>query len=119
LKTYQALFIFSTSLTDEAVNEIVQWVRGEVEKLKGTVRDTQLLGKRTFARPLKKMDTGNFVKLLAELPPAAVATLLARMKLNDKIYRVQIVELPRRKKVDKAPAKDAAAPAPSGGAGNG
>jgi ribosomal protein S6 len=102
LKTYQAMFIFSSSLTDDTVREILQSVRVEVEKLGGTVTATDPMGKRVFARPLKKMETGQYAKLLLQLPPTAVAPLLARLRLNEKIFRMQVVEL-------KAPAKSAPA----------
>jgi ribosomal protein S6 len=92
LKTYQALFIFSSSLADDAIQDILKNVQGEVEKLGGTVTTSELTGKKVFARPMKKMETGNYAKVIMQLAPSAVAPLQARLKLNENIFRVQIVE---------------------------
>jgi len=93
LKTYQALVIFSSSLAEDAVKETLQTMRGEVEKAGGVVTATEMQGKRVFARPMKKMETGQYVKMLIQMQPAALAPFTARLRLNEKIFRMQIVEL--------------------------
>lgn len=111
MKTYQSLFIFSSSLTDEAIQDILKNVQGEVEKLGGAILSSELTGKKVFARPMKKMETGNYAKVMMSLAPSAVSPLQARLKLNESIFRVQIVEI--RKPVAEAP--KAAAPAEAAG----
>ena len=93
MKTYQALFIFSSSLADDVVQETLQTIRNELDKAGGTITATEMLGKRMFARPMKKMETGQYVKLLLQIPPAALAPFTARLRLNERIFRMQIVEM--------------------------
>ena len=115
MKTYQALIIFSSSLAEDAVKETLQTIRTEVEKTGGVVTATEMLGKRVFARPMKKMETGQYAKLLLQMLPAALAPFTARLKLNEKIFRMQIVELKAsaRKASEKKP-ESAAEPAVEG-----
>ena len=111
MKTYQAMFIFSSSLAEDAIRDIQQTIQSEIEKLGGKVTATEAMGKRVFARPLKKMDTGYYTKMVVAMEPASVHPLLARLKLSEKIFRVQIVEL-------KASAAKAPAPAEAGSVAN-
>jgi ribosomal protein S6 len=107
VKTYQALLIFANTLPEPEVQETLQLVRGEVEKAGGSVAGTDPILKRSFARPLSKMESGQYARMVVQLPPAAVNGLQARLKLNEKIFRTQIVELPK-------PAKPATAAAAGG-----
>jgi ribosomal protein S6 len=91
VRTYEALFIFANSLKDEARDKALERIREEIGKLKGTVLGTEALGRRQFARPMKKLEGGFFVKLVISLDPRNVDPLLARFKLNEDIFRVQIV----------------------------
>jgi ribosomal protein S6 len=91
LKTYDALFIFPNTLKDEAVAALLKDIENEVTKLQGKVTETQRLGVRSFPRPLKKMEAGSYVRMLVQLEPKNVSPLQARFKLNENIFRVQVV----------------------------
>lgn len=91
MKTYEALFIFSNSLKDEALEKVVEHIRGEIVKLNGSVQGVHPMGKRTFARPLKKSESGQYVRIDFSMDPGKIADLQARFKLNENIFRVQIV----------------------------
>lgn len=113
LKTYEALFIFDQSLNDEAVAKALGRVQSEIGRLNGRVLDSQMMGKRTFARPMKKRETGHYVRLLVKLDPQSIETLRARMRLNEEVFRMQIVTHDER----KAAAQAAAAAAEDGSDG--
>jgi ribosomal protein S6 len=91
LKTYDALFILQGSLKDEAVEEMVRRIGEEVAKLGGAVRETRMMGKRAFSRPLKKRETGHYVRMHIDMAPSAVEALTPRFKLMEDIFRAQIV----------------------------
>lgn len=91
LKTYEALFIFSSSLKDEALEEVVEQIRGEIAKLNGSIQGVHPMGKRTFVRPLKKCEAGQYVRIDFCVDPGNISALQARFKLNENIFRVQIV----------------------------
>lgn len=90
MKAYNGLFIFSTSIKEEALTKAVERVRDEIGKLTGSIHQTQMIGRQTFARPLKRQDAGQYVKISFSMGPENIDSLLARLKLNEDIFRVQI-----------------------------
>lgn len=90
LKKYEALFVFVGSLKDEALEKTLERVNAEIERLGGTIESNENLGRRTFARPMKKRDNGVYVKTLFFLEPDKIATLRARYRLSEDVFRVQI-----------------------------
>jgi len=91
LKTYDALFIFSSSLKDEDMDKVVERITNEITKLNGKVVDKNIIGKRDFAQLLKKTSSGKYVALRIELDPASVSALKVRFKLIEDIFRMQMV----------------------------
>ena len=98
------MFIFSGSLKDDALEKVLERIRGEIAKLNGTVASSQTLGNRTFARPMKKRDAGLYVKMMVSLDPKDVGALAAKLRLIEDIFRVQIVN-EEKVKAEVIPAK--------------
>lgn len=113
MKTYEALFIFSSSLDDAALEKVVGRITGEITKLGGQVDQRRVLGKRAFARPQKKWSSGLYVALNFRLAADKMQALKGRLKLIEEIFRAQILHKEERK--EKAVAVAAAAPAPAAG----
>ncbi|NCC51609.1 MAG: 30S ribosomal protein S6 [Spartobacteria bacterium] len=90
-KTYEAMFIFPKILSAEELEDVITTVRTEIEKCGGTVNSTTRLGKRQFARVMQKQDAGHYVVITCDLEGDQITPLLARYKLNDNVFRVQIV----------------------------
>ena len=93
MNSYEALFIFSTSLNEEALETILERIRGEIAKLDGNTQASRVLGKRTFARPLKEWEAGQYVKIDFSMEPGSVSALMARLNLDENVFRVQIVRV--------------------------
>jgi len=91
------LYIFAGSAKDEALDKQIDKVRGEITRLSGNVLSTEVLGKRTFARPMHKRDNGVYVKIRFELDPAQIPTLIGRYHLSEDIFRVQILAVDERR----------------------
>jgi small subunit ribosomal protein S6 len=110
LKMYEGLFIFPDSMKEDAVQAAAGRLRSEIEKLGGVVHEVIPLGRRQLARTLKKMECGFFVRIAFDLDPSKVAALRARFKLNESLFREQVVQVDKR-----APALDepAAQPEPA------
>jgi len=72
-------------------------VRGEITRLSGKVVSTDVLGKRSFARPMHKRDSGVYVKIRFELDPRHVADLKKRYRLLEDLFRVQILAVDERR----------------------
>lgn len=97
MKKYDGLFIFAGMVKDEALDKQVDKARGEIVRLSGKVLSTDVLGKKTFARPMHKRDNGVYVKVRFELDPAQIATLTGRYHLIEDIFRVQILAVDERR----------------------
>jgi ribosomal protein S6 len=115
LRTYDATLIFPNSVREAALDKALEKVREEITKLNGRVVDTRPMGERLFARPLHKHDSGQYAKIRFELDPAQIEHLNARYKLNEEIFRVQIVRL-EPKQLVPAPVVAPAENAPEGSA---
>jgi ribosomal protein S6 len=92
LKTYEGMFIFVESLTDDELENAVKDVREEIEKLAGVVDSAARLGRRPFARPqAKHHKAGHYVVFGFDMDPAKVQALLGRIKLKEQVLRAQVV----------------------------
>lgn len=105
LRTYEAMLIFPSSLKDEVMDKALDRVREEVVRLGGQVLESRRLGKRSFARPMKKRETGQYVLMVLNFDPARIDALHARFRLNDEVFRAQII-----KRTDTASAAPAEKP---------
>jgi ribosomal protein S6 len=85
------MFIFSSTLKDEALEKMLERIRGDIAKLNGAVVSTEVLGTRTFARPMQKRDAGLYVKMTVSLDPKDVAAFKVKCRLNEDIFRVQVL----------------------------
>ena len=97
MKKYDALYIFVNAVREDAVEPLVEKVSGDITRLGGKVLGSELLGRKTFARVMKKKESGVYVRVRFELDPAKVAELRARYALNDEIFRVQILAVDDRR----------------------
>lgn len=98
MKKYEAILIYAVTVKEDVLQKNVERVRGEITKLNGTVDEVQMLGSRSFARPLQKKDAGNYVKIRFSTEPENLNPLQARLKLIEDIFRLQIVCMDMRKK---------------------
>ncbi|MBM4153600.1 MAG: 30S ribosomal protein S6 [Lentisphaerae bacterium] len=110
MNRYEAMFIFPESIKEDQLDPAIAVVREEIEKAGGTIDNTTRLGKRTFARPMKKMEGGHYIVIGFRAGGDRIAGLLERYRLSEQIVRVQIHA------AEEAPA---AAAAPAEGARDG
>jgi ribosomal protein S6 len=90
LNTYEGLFIFDDTLKDEELSAVQDKALAEIERQGGSVLGAKRLGRRNFARPMAKRQSGNYVRAIFNLDPNNVTPLLARYKLSEDVFRVQI-----------------------------
>ena len=96
-KKYEATYIFAGTAKDEILDKLVERMRGEITRLGGTVQNTEVVGKRNFARPMQKRDHGVFVRIRFEVAPAQIATLRERYHLIEDLFRVQVLAVDERR----------------------
>ncbi len=97
MKKYDGLYIFTNSAKDEVLDKQIEKVCGEITRLSGSVLNTDVLGKRSFARPMHKKESGVYVKIRFEMDPAQIKTLKARYRLTEEVFRVQVLAVDERR----------------------
>jgi ribosomal protein S6 len=97
MKKYDALYIFVGIAKDDALEANLEKALAEVERFDGKILEKVSLGRRSFSRPMKKRDSGVYVKVRLELDPANVDALVKRYKLVEEVFRVQILAVDERR----------------------
>ena len=108
MNKYEAMIIFREDLKDTDWETAVAAVESEIQRLDGSVSSTTRLGKREFARPLQKQLSGHYGLMAFELAGDKVAPLLARLKLDERVFRVQVVTAPPVPSAPLAPKQEMA-----------
>ena len=99
MKKYDALYIFVGAVRDDAVEANLEKALAEVTRLGGNVLEKVSLGKRAFSRPIRKRESGVYVKVRFELDPQKVDELVNRYHLVEEVFRVQILAVNDRREV--------------------
>ncbi len=89
---YEGLFIFPEALDEEGLDQAIDRVKEELEKLGGAIESTTRMGKKTFARPLKKQKAGLYVVIMFNLEGTQLDAFKKRLKLTTNVFRHQFVE---------------------------
>jgi ribosomal protein S6 len=97
MKKYDALYIFVGIAKDDALEANLEKALAEVERFDGKILEKVSLGRRSFSRPMKKRESGVYVKVRLELDPANVDALVKRYKLVEEVFRVQILAVDDRR----------------------
>jgi ribosomal protein S6 len=103
------MIIFRENLKDTDWDAAVEVVRGEIEKLGGKTTSCTRLGKRDFARPMQKQQSGHYGLIAFQMAGDKIAALQARLKLNEQVFRVQVVTAPAAPPVPRKEAGDGVA----------
>ncbi|MDZ8119003.1 30S ribosomal protein S6 [Pontiella agarivorans] len=91
MNTYEGLFIFPEALDEEGLDQAIGRVKEELEKLGGSIDSAVRMGKKTFARALKKQKAGLYVNITFKLEGEKVDTFKSRLKLTTNVFRHQFV----------------------------
>ena len=89
---YEGLFIFPETLDEAQLDQAVEAVKVEMEKLGGALESSTRLGKRSFARPLRKKKGGIYVVVMFQLEGGQIDALKRRLKLATNVFRAQFME---------------------------
>ena len=109
MKTYDALYIFVGIAKDDVLEANLEKALAEVTRLGGNVVAKETLGRRPFARPMKKRENGVYVKVRFELDPLKVDELVNRYHLVEEVFRVQILAVDARREAKIASERQARA----------
>jgi small subunit ribosomal protein S6 len=99
---YEGLFIFPETLSEEELDQSIETVKEEFEKLGGSLESTTRLGKRSFARPMKKKNAGIYAIIMFRLDGSKINALKHRLKLGTNVFRAQFVKKDEQEAVQEA-----------------
>lgn len=94
MKKYEGLIILAQPVEEQTLEDKLDKIRAEITKQGGTVEHTTRMGRQTFARRMKRKDTGFYILLTFTIDPAKIEHLRERYKLNEDVFRVQITLAP-------------------------
>lgn len=97
MSKYDGLYIFTGVAKDEALDKQVEKALAEITRLDGKVIDTVNLGRKTFAHPMHKKDSGVYVKVRFEIDPSKISALTNRYHLTGDVFRVQFLVVDERR----------------------
>ena len=109
MKTYDALYNYVGVDKDDVVEAALEKALAEVTRLGGNVVAKDQLGRRNFARPLSKRDSGVYVRVRFEMDPQKINELVNRYHLVEEVFRVQILAVDARREAKIAAERTARA----------
>ena len=109
MKKYDGLYIFAGQAKDDVLEGQIAKAVAEVTRLGGNILSQEVLGKRAFARPMRKRESGVYVQVRFELDPAKVSELVNRYRLVEEVFRVQILAVDDRREALLAKQREVAA----------
>ena len=109
MKTYDALYIFVGVAKDDVVEAALEKALAEVTRLGGNIVAKDQLGRRSFARPMSKRDSGVYVRVRFEMDPQKIKELVNRYHLVEEVFRVQILAVDARREAKIAAERTARA----------
>ena len=109
MKKYDALYIFAGTAKEDALDEQLSKALAEITRLGGVVETQTVLGKRTFAHPMHKRESGVYAEVRFQFDPLKVTELVNRYKLVEEVFRVQILAVDERREAKLAAQAEVAA----------
>lgn len=109
MKKYDGLYIFAGNAKDDVLESNFAKAIAEIERFGGKIESQDILGKRTFARPMHKRENGVYALVRFELDPSLVKDLVNRYRLVEEVFRVQILAVDDRREAVLAKQREAAA----------
>lgn len=109
MKKYDGLYIFAGNAKDDVLENSLAKAVAEIERFGGKIEAQDILGKRTFARPMHKRENGVYALVRFEMDPLKVKDLVNRYRLVEEVFRVQILAVDDCREEKLAQQREAAA----------
>ncbi|MBI4826747.1 MAG: 30S ribosomal protein S6 [Nitrospirae bacterium] len=96
---YEQLFILDTNLDEKTKEEQIAKVTGLIAENGGEILKTTNLGSRKLSYAVKKQEKGEYILLVFNAPPAAMAKLERLCKLSENILKFMIIKIEKKKHI--------------------
>lgn len=90
MKTYEAVFILDERQFTDGGDAFAEEVVNHIETLGGRVRKKESMGRKQFARPIKKQKSGIYWDFEFDMDPASVNAVSEQYRLNPAVFRVGV-----------------------------
>jgi len=90
LKTYEAVFVLDERKFDDQGEAFSQDIVKRVKDLGGRLRDRVAMGRKQFARPVRKLNAGVYWDFVFDLEADKVTDLKETYRLNDAVLRSEV-----------------------------
>lgn len=102
MRAYEAVFILDERTCDDGGEAFAGQFASLVQELGGTVRERHPMGRRQFARPIKKLRSGVYWDFVVDIEPDKVVVMKGRYHLDETVLRLVVMNYvapPKRKVV--------------------
>ncbi len=90
MRNYEVIFIVHPDLDENALNGVVDRVKGWITEAGGTIAKVDLWGRRRLAYVIRKQREGQYVLVQAEMAPAFGAELDRNLRFLEPVIRHSI-----------------------------
>lgn len=111
LRDYEILYIVRPELDDEQLTAAIRSVDTLVGSLGGSVKKTDVWGRRRLAYEVRRLREGQYVLTDFAVDPARVPEMEATLKISDTVFRHLITRKPEPTRAERAKRAAAAAAA--------
>lgn len=92
MKAYEAVFILDERKFDDGGEAFANQFVSFVDELGGTLKQRNPMGRRQFARPIKKLRSGIYWDFVFDLSPEKVVVMKGRFRLDDSVLRLVVFD---------------------------
>ena len=86
-RIYEGWFIFPETLDEDGLDKAIEAVNNELANLGGSLESSVRMGKKQFARMMKKQKSGYYVVLVFSLKTDKIKKFKERLKLGTEVFR--------------------------------
>ena len=101
MRTYEAVFILDDRRYEDGGEAFAKDVVNLIEQLGGRLLERNPMGRRQFARPIRKRNSGIYWDFILDMSPEKVAAFKERYRLDETVFRLQVMsyDAPPGKKI--------------------
>ena len=95
MNKYEAVFILNIRKVDDEGDAFSKEFTGMLEEWGGNIVETQPMGRKQFAREIKKSKAGIYWNYVFNLDPEKVLAIRNQFRLDDRVIRLMIINYDR------------------------
>jgi small subunit ribosomal protein S6 len=93
MRNYEVGLIIHPETNQEALNALLEKIKGWVAEGGGSVTKVDLWGKRRMAYAIRKQRDGLYAFLYANMPASVTAGLERNLRLSEPVMRFEVIRL--------------------------